>query len=500
MARETEIKYEADADTELPQLGSLPGVHALRGPDLEQLEAEYYDTADLRLLIAGITLRCRKGGHDAGWHLKLPVSDENTREEISRPLGPVSEPPTELTDHIRARLRGQELIAVAVITTTRRRSVLLGPREEALAEVADDQVHGMPRIGGASASRWREIEVELTAGTPDLLVAADHMLRRAGLQRSRRTAKLERTLGSILCTEPGLGDRATAADVITAYLREHADRLAAEDPRVRHRETDSVHKMRVATRRLRSTLRSFPTVLPAAGTAHLAAELKWLGAVLGEERDAEVQAGRIDDHVGRTDVALLLGPVAARLQAHRAKAAATAHGGVEAALDSQRYDALLASLETAITGTTDGLDARRPAKKVLKAAVGRSFRKTTRRMRAAAAEAPGPARDVGLHSARKAAKRARYAAEAAAPVCGTPARTFAKQMKKVQSVLGDHQDTVVGRALARDLAVAANLAGESAFTYGLFYGYDACAGERLDAQAATVWQKARKSKYRAWLT
>ena len=498
MARETEIKYEADADTELPQLDSLPGVRALRGPDLEQLEAEYYDTADLRLLGAGITLRRRKGGHDAGWHLKVPAGAD-TREEIRRPLGPVSEPPTELTGLIKARLRGQELIPVAAITTTRQRTVLLGPRDEALAEVADDQVHGMARIGGAMATKWREIEVELAAGAPDLLVAADHMLRSAGLQRSRRSAKLERTLGSIVSTEPGLGDSATAADVITAYLREHADRLAEQDLRVRRRETDSVHKMRVATRRLRSTLRLFPTVLPAAGTAHLAAELKWLGAVLGEERDTEVQAGRMRDHVGRTDVALLLGPVAARLQAHRAKAAATAHEGVEAALGSQRYTAMLASLETVITGPSDGPDARRRAKKVFRSAVRRGFRKAARRMRAAAAEAPGPTRDIGLHSARKAARRARYAAEAAAPVCGKPARKFAKQMKKVQSVLGDHQDTVVGRAVARDLAVTANLAGESAFTYGLFYGYDACAGERLDARAATVWQKARKRKYRAWL-
>ena len=61
----------------------------------------------------------------------------------------------------------------------------------------------------------------------------------------------------------------------------------------------------------------------------------------------------------------------------------------------------------------------------------------------------GQARDVALHEARKSARRARYAAEAARPASGKPARKFARQMKKVQSVVGDHQDTVIARQAAR---------------------------------------------------
>ena len=81
MAMETETKYEADASTVLPGLDTLPGVAGTRGPDIVQLEAEYYDTADFRLLRSGITLRRRKGGDDAGWHLKLPAGPAS-REEI----------------------------------------------------------------------------------------------------------------------------------------------------------------------------------------------------------------------------------------------------------------------------------------------------------------------------------------------------------------------------------------------------------------------------------
>ena len=56
------------------------------GPDEQLLEAEYYDTDDLRLIRNGITLRRRRGGSDAGWHLKLPAGTD-TRREIRLPLG-----------------------------------------------------------------------------------------------------------------------------------------------------------------------------------------------------------------------------------------------------------------------------------------------------------------------------------------------------------------------------------------------------------------------------
>lgn len=83
---ETEAKYDAPAGAALPRLDDLPQVAGTSGPGEEQLEAEYYDTDDLRLIRAGITLRRRRGGDDAGWHLKLPLGAD-TRREIRLPLG-----------------------------------------------------------------------------------------------------------------------------------------------------------------------------------------------------------------------------------------------------------------------------------------------------------------------------------------------------------------------------------------------------------------------------
>ena len=61
----------------------------------------------------------------------------------------------------------------------------------------------------------------------------------------------------------------------------------------------------------------------------------------------------------------------------------------------------------------------------------------------------------------------RYAAEAAAPALGRPADRLVKQVKRVQELLGDHQDAVVARPVLREIGMVAHLEGENGFTYGL---------------------------------
>jgi CHAD domain-containing protein/CYTH domain-containing protein len=229
---ETEIKYDAPADGGVPNLDGLPQVADMATPDEIELEAEYYDTADLRLLRAGITLRRRRGGDDAGWHLKLPLGGD-TRREVRLPPGRVGDAvPGELADLVRVHARGEPLRPVARLTTRRR-----------------------------------------------LLILVD---------------------------------------------------------------------------------------------------------------------------------------------------------------------------ECRCTG-------------------------------------------------RKAVRRARYASEAMAPAVGKKARRFARRMKKVQSVLGEHQDAVIARQAERELGMSAHLAGENAFSYGLLYGGDACHAERLQAQARRTWKRASRSRYRRWM-
>ena len=56
---------------------------------------------------------------------------------------------------------------------------------------------------------------------------------------------------------------------------------------------DAVHKMRVATRRLRSALTTFKPLFDADVVRPLGGELKWLAGELGAARDAEVMRDRV---------------------------------------------------------------------------------------------------------------------------------------------------------------------------------------------------------------
>lgn len=302
-----------------------------------------------------------------------------------------------------------------------------------------------------------------------------------------------------LAGRPRLKRSATAGEVVLAYLGAQVAALRALDPLVRNDEPDSVHQMRVAGRRLRSTLRTFGGVIGRDATAEVAGELKWLGTLLGKARDAEVISAQLRGALHETPVEQAVGPVGARLQAHFASARAAAREEVLAGLGSQRYLALLESLDRLLASPPLTPQAALPARKVLPAAVRRAYRKTSRRMRRARHAPPGQRREAALHQARKAAKRARYAAEATAPALGKEAARFAKRIKKVQSVLGDHQDAVVARQVARELGMSAHLAGENAYTYGVLYARGTHAAQRHRARAAKAWRKASRRRHRRWL-
>jgi CHAD domain-containing protein len=257
--------------------------------------------------------------------------------------------------------------------------------------------------------------------------------------------------------------------------------------------------MRIATRRLRATFRSFGSVIPRSRSEQLAAELKWLGGLLGAAREGEVLPGHLQAHLRSVPVELLIGPVQARVRGHYAPQRAAAHAGLIEALDSPRYAGLRAELDRIVSEPPLGPRAADPAREVLPAAVRLAYRQANRRLRQARHTPAGPAQDVALHQARKSARRARYAAEATRPAAGRPARRFAKQMKKVQTSLGAHQDAVIARNTIREIGVRAHLEGESAFTFGLLYEHNTWAARDAERRAWKDWGRASRPTYRKWL-
>ena len=199
---ETERKYDVDAGFVVPDLAGSGGVDSMGPPDVQHLAATYYDTDDLRLIGSRITLRRRTGGDDAGWHIKLPVGGD-TRRELHFPLDLPGHPvPEEIAARVARWSGGAPLRPVARLETRRTVHRLLDQAGQVLAELADDQVAGSrPDPAGPDNWRqqdaWREVEVELKAGTPEVLDAAAAGLAAAGARPSRSASKLARVLGTV---------------------------------------------------------------------------------------------------------------------------------------------------------------------------------------------------------------------------------------------------------------------------------------------------------------
>ncbi|MFI9006616.1 CHAD domain-containing protein [Actinosynnema sp. NPDC053489] len=488
---ETERKYEAPGGAALPDLADLPGVAAVAGPEEQRLEAVYYDTADLRLARAGLTMRRRTGGDDAGWHLKLPVGVD-TREEVRLPPGRATKrPPEELGALVRVHARGRELAPVARIRTTRQRRQLVDDKGRLLAEVVEDLVSGQSLADESRVDSWREIEVELgERGDVALLDRVEARLGGAGITRSASSAKLARLLADRLATPAaGRSTGKSAGDVVLAYVREQAEALKHQDPRVRRGEDDAVHAMRVATRRMRSALQAFGTIIDRDDTRALTEELKWLAGVLGQARDLEVLRERFADAVSALEPELVLGTAQAELTRHFSPLEAEAHRAAVAALDGDRYFALLDAVDGLVADPPFTPLAREKATKVLPDLVDKTYRRLAKR-------AEGARDDIGLHEARKAAKRLRYAVEVSEPVFGKRAAEYRKKVKAVQELLGEHQDGVVARPVLRELGAKAQLDGTNGFTFGLLHGLETAAAQRVEDRFPDMWRRLGKPKLR----
>ncbi|MEH0633696.1 CYTH and CHAD domain-containing protein [Streptomyces bottropensis] len=497
--REIERKYESD-ESGLPDLTGVAGVATVIDKGVAELDAVYYDTPDERLAAASITLRRRTGGSDAGWHLKLPVS-AGVRDEIRAPLSDTL--PHELKGLVRSRVRGAELVPLVRLLSTRDVRELLDANGTLLAEVSVDAVVAERLTEDGRTAQWSEIEVELADdGDPAFLDKVDKKLRKAGVRPSDSPSKLARALQETAPKKGGRknrkkagaaapGEPVTPGDHVLAYVRAQRDAIVELDPAVRRDVFDSVHSMRVATRRLRSTFKSFGKVLDRTVTDPIGEELKWLAGELGVDRDHEVLTERLTEALDGLPESLVTGPVHARLRAWSGKDGRTGpRSELIEALDGERYLELLESVDAVIADPPLLAAAEGDPEKVIIKAVRKDFAKVAALVEEALAQPSGADRDLAMHEARKKTKRTRYAAEAAHPLLGKPAKALVKDMKSLQSLLGDHQDSVMARQALRDLAHQAHAApGESAFTYGLLYGREERRAELAEEALPKTWAK-----------
>ena len=463
---EREDKWAVDRDFALPRIDDLiTGVEVQT--DTVELTSTYYDTSDYDLRAHGIVMRSRDGDTDTGWQVKFPT--DNGRLELRWPLSDTL--PGELTRALDGAALGKPIASVVTIRTSRRRYRVTSDGVLEF-ELVDDTVRASR---GESLLAWRELEIELG---PDVSVAPRKLRRRlraAGARRSAYPSKLAHATRM-----PAPRALPAAAGALADYLNDQVDQVMLGDVQLRQGQ-DPIHDTRVAIRRIRSVLRVFKRELrlPA---ADFDGELKWIAGVLGNVRDAQVQLCRFAAALDELPDELILGPVRSRVRSDLQAVELPARSAVDDAMSTTRYLDILTELRRWRTDPPVEADV---ARKTLRRRARRASQKAQRRLETALG---GDDPDL-LHRARKAAKRARYAAELVAPIDPT-AKRRRKRHKKIQSVLGDYQDTVVATAALRRLAsIAGTAPGENGFTYGLLYARE----RRTAADCCTQARELAKS-------
>jgi len=450
------------------------------------VDSVYFDTESHDLLGHGVILRCRTGTTDTWWQLKVPTGDARTEIRLE-PTGSHTTVPKELSTLVAGLRRGKALRHVVTVRTDRTVHRILEAGDVLVMEIADDEVHAVaPGRGAATLSSWREIEAELgPAGEQDTLTMVGARLAEAGATVSTNPNRVARALGVSAAADgaAAVGRGRSAGEVIRGYLAEQDAALISGDLGLRRGVGGMIHPTRVATRRLRSTLRIFADYFDADQARTYDAELSWYAALLGEVRDREVQRARFTTAIAALPEELVMGPVAARIEQSLLAEQLQHQTALEKALNGRRYLALLRESARWVSNPpfTDLAVGRATD---LRGAVRVAAKKVTKHL-AAGMGARGE--DLELHKARKAGKRARYAAELAGRALGKKTRNAVREYQALQDILGEHQDGVVAADLLRRLGAATvGRSDENGFTYGLLYAQELYRAEE-SRRKAEAW-------------
>ena len=494
-AAEIERKYDVTESTALPDLQSIDGVTRVERSQVFELEAVYFDTEECALAAHHITLRRRTGGDDAGWHLKLPVSDDE-RSELHEPLGADPESvPRRLRERVAAIVRTQQLTPVVRLTTHRAVHRLRGPGDELLALFCDDEVETVRLVGEPLGQSWREWELELVDGDIPLLDAAERLFAVTRVSRSDSPSKLARALGDIVpkAAEPAVFEPGTAGFLLVKALRGYRDELVNNDPLVREDHSESIHNMRISTAKFRAALGTFHRLLSDDDASMLRRELGWIGHILGAARDLDVIAERLAGRLRTESAPQIIGPIGERISQQLSEETAAAKAVLLESLDSDRYFRLLDSIDSFVADPRLSNSASGAATSVLSGLVDSRIHALFAAMRAADETTDRSRHDLALHEVRKAAKEVRYGAELLLPIKPNRARRLAKIAKRVQDTLGEQHDSVVARNTVERLAAAAFLVGENTFTYGRLHRTEQDLGEDAEARYERLLRRIPKS-------
>jgi CHAD domain-containing protein len=467
------LHFVAGEDFELPE---LPG----RALPSRSYTETYYDTAGGRLDRAGFVLRRRVENGKGVWHLTV-TSDGESALEVEALGGPAA-PPAELQELLSAASAGFALSPVTRLSTkTNGKRVKEG--SHTLARVLVSSVGVLE--GRRVIEAFHELVLEPLAADGKEVARLEKALRRAGAKPGHAPAPVTRALGSEALDE----SPAETPDLerLRMFFREQFARMLAHDPGVRLGEDpEELHQLRVATRRLRSVLRTATPLLEVTWAQVLRDELSWLGDELGLARDVDVLTEHLRAEAAKLDPAdrRALKPLFEDLAA----AGKDARSRVLETLRSERYFALLATVEGAAAAPPAG-----DGSVSLQKAARKEFRRLAKAMDELAAEPS----DKAVHRARIKGKRARYAAELLEDDLGSAGKRLIAAAKKFQDVAGEHQDAVVAEERIRKL-LRGKRAQRTALAAGILIAGERERRARTAAALPDAWNNLDKAAAKAW--
>lgn len=281
-----------------------------------------------------------------------------------------------------------------------------------------------------------------------------------------------------------------AGAVITAAIRASVERLNDNEDTARDgRDPEGVHQARVATRRLRSDLRTFRPLLDREWTDDLRTDLRDIAERLGAVRDADVLGDRLSVTVAalapadQRDAASLLAALRRSRTAARRRMLAT--------LRSPQYARLKEKLRSAAMAPRLAGDAQRAAHEVLPSLALRPWKRLNAGVRGLNANAS----DDDLHQVRILTKRARYAAEAVADVAPPEVAALAKALASLQDVLGLQHDAVVA---AEWIDTTSRATGQGRRVAAAIMDIERAYGDGWRDEWPKRWRAARRARPREW--
>ncbi|MEQ1600777.1 MAG: CHAD domain-containing protein [Methylophilaceae bacterium] len=460
MPNEIELKLRI-AKADVPRLRRHPALkqHLLAKPLTRKLVSIYYDTPDLKLLDAAISLRVRSmsggwfqavkaAGHSLGglhqrheWEDLLSKGEPDFDKIIEPHLAEIFASPG-----LRAALKPM------FITNVARTEWQLEYEDGSQIEVALDL--GELQVGKEKAP-IQEVELELKHGKAihlfelALALQADIPLHIENISKAQYGYAYFRPSPPrvSLAHTPELKAKTSVQEAALIIIRECLRHLQSNQEMVLHgTDAEGVHQMHIAMRRLRSALKLFKLK-----AAFLSNELDWISLLLGTARDWDVL-------LNETLPAALhqLAPNESHfmLQAHATSTQKQAQQALKQALTSQRYQRLLLSLgawletESAIESNSNSV---KKIGKFAKNNLNKSYEKLQ-----ASGKTLHDLNKRQLHKVRIKAKNLRYALEffvqaLESKESGDHLPAFIAKLALVQKSLGLRNDIAITEQLMAQL-------------------------------------------------